>query len=231
MLRDKNRRAAAFGKLLAKPNQPQKRSTTVGLRSLGLDSSRDTLLYVPKSYQADKPAALVVMLHGAGGDARGGLAPFLQQADTAGLILLAPTSRQQTWDLLYYSEYGADIALINQALMHTFSHYSVNLEQIAVGGFSDGASYALSIGITNGDLFSHIIAFSPGFMAPKQHQGNPQIFISHGTWDNVLPINLCSRRIVPQLQRANYDVVYQEFNGFHTVTTGIANDALKWFGN
>ncbi|MBW4564982.1 MAG: phospholipase [Mojavia pulchra JT2-VF2] len=233
MLKDKqqeqNRRAAALGKLLARPMQPQQKSTTVGLQSLGLDSERDALLYVPKSYQADKPAPLIVMLHGAGGDARGGLTPFLHQADDAGLILLAPASRLKTWDMLY-GEYGADIAFINQALMQTFNRYAVDPAHIAVEGFSDGASYALSVGITNGDLFSHIIAFSPGFMAPQMQQGKPQIFISHGTWDNVLPIKRCSCKIVPQLQRADYDVVYQEFHGFHTVPTEIANSALKWFG-
>jgi phospholipase/carboxylesterase len=47
----------------------------------------------------------------------------------------------------------------------------------------------------------------------------------------VHPINRCSRRILPQLRRADYDVVYQEFNGFHTVPTEIANSALKWFGS
>ncbi|WP_017314222.1 alpha/beta hydrolase [Mastigocladopsis repens] len=113
--------------------------------------------------------------------------------------------------------------------MQTFSRYAVDPAQIAVEGFSDGASYALSVGITNGDLFSHVIAFSPGFMAPKKQHGEPQIFISHGKWDNVLPIDRCSCKIVPQLQRANYDVVYQEFNSFHTVPTGIARSALTWF--
>jgi predicted esterase len=34
---------------------------------------------------------------------------------------------------------------------------------LAVSGFSDGASYALSIGPANGDLFTHVMAFSPGF--------------------------------------------------------------------
>ncbi len=227
---EQNRQAVAFGKLLARPMQPQQKSAQVGLQSLSLDGNRDALLYVPKSYQADKPAPLVLMLHGAGGDAPGGLAPFLQQADDAGLILLAPASRLKTWDMLY-GEYDADIAFINQALILTFSHYAVDPAQIAVEGFSDGASYALSVGITNGDFFSHIIAFSPGFMRPQKQQGKPQIFISHGKWDNVLPINRCSRKIVPQLQHANYDVVYQEFDGFHTVPTGIANSALEWFGS
>lgn len=233
MIKDKQQeqnKASAFGKLLARPMQPQRKSAPVGLLSFALDGKRDALLYVPKSYQADKPAPLVLMLHGAGGDARGGLAPFLHQADDAGVILLAPASRLKTWDMLY-GEYGADIAFINQALLETFNRYAVDPSHIAIEGFSDGASYALSVGITNGDLFSHIIAFSPGFMAPQQHQGKPQIFISHGVWDNILLADYCSRKIVPQLQHANYNVVYQEFNGSHTVPTRIANSALAWFGN
>ncbi|MEI2580403.1 alpha/beta hydrolase [Scytonema sp. PRP1] len=232
MIKDKqqeqNKQAAMTGLMLARPTQPTLESVRHGLQPLGLDAERDALLYVPKNYQPDKPAPLVLMLHGAGGDARGGLAPFLHLADAASIILLAPASRQKTWDMLY-GEYGSDIAFIDSALMQTFSRYAVDPAHIAVEGFSDGASYALSVGITNGDLFSHVIAFSPGFMAPKQQHGEPQIFISHGKWDNVLPIDRCSRKIVPQLQRANYDVVYQEFNGFHTVPTGIARSALTWF--
>ncbi len=55
-------------------------------------------------------------------------------------------------------------------------------------GFSDGASYALSIGLTNGDLFTHVVAFSPGFASPVTYTGKPPVFVSHGTHDEVLPI-------------------------------------------
>ena len=62
----------------------------------------------------------------------------------------------------------------------SISRYAFDPAHIAVGGFSDGASYALSVGITNGDLFTDVIAFSPGFMAPARQQGKPRLFISHG---------------------------------------------------
>jgi len=51
---------------------------------------------------------------------------------------------------------------------------------VAIQGFSDGASYALSLGLTNGDLFTHVIAFSPGFAAPAEQRGRPRIYVSHG---------------------------------------------------
>ncbi|BAY49897.1 phospholipase/carboxylesterase [Scytonema sp. HK-05] len=226
---EKDRQANAFGRLLARPTpQSQAAAPPLGLQSLGLDAKRDALLYVPESYQASKPAPLVLMLHGAGGNAQGGLTPFLKLADAAGVILLAPSSRLQTWDILF-GHYGPDITFIDSALAITMSRYAIDETRIAVEGFSDGASYALSIGITNGDLFTHVIAFSPGFMAPALQQGKPRIFISHGKSDTVLAINRCSRKIVPQLQNVSYDVLYQEFNGSHTVPPNIAQSALTWF--
>lgn len=222
-----SRQTDAEGRLLARPVHPSG-TAPFGLQRLKLDGDRDGLLYVPKAYQVNQLAPLVLMLHGAGGNAQGGLIPFQNIADEHGLILLAPTSRHSTWDVIT-GGYGPDIAFIDQALEQTFSHYAIDPRHIAVEGFSDGASYALSIGITNGDLFTHVIAFSPGFMAPVAQRGKPRLFISHGKSDPVLPIDSCSRRLVPQVESAGYDVLYREFNGSHTVPAAIAREALDWF--
>ena len=66
-------------------------------------------------------------------------------------------------------------------------------------------------------------------MAPPGQQGRPAIFVSHGTHDRVLPIDRCSRVIVPRRKRADYDVLYQEFDGAHTVPEAIAIASLDWF--
>lgn len=93
----------------------------------------------------------------------------------------------------------------------------------------DGASYALTLGIANGLLFSHILAFSPRFTLPELRQDSPKVFLSHGTDDRVLPIQRCSRVIVPQLRRAGLDVTYREFEGLHTLPLEIANKVVAWF--
>ncbi|HYG79829.1 MAG TPA: alpha/beta hydrolase-fold protein [Pyrinomonadaceae bacterium] len=144
------------------------------------------------------------------------------------MLLLAPDSRRQTWDVIE-GVYGPDVAYIDRALEQTFGLYTVDPARVAVGGFSDGASYALSLGLTNGDLFTHVIAFSPGFMAPAGQQGAPRLFVSHGARDRVLPVDACSRRIVPRLKRAGYDVLYREFDGPHTVPHEVAREAAAWF--
>ena len=168
------------------------------------------------------------MLHGAGGDARGGLGLFLDRADAAGLLLVAPEARLATWDVLV-GGYGPDVAYVDRALAQVFARYAVDPSRVAVGGFSDGASYALSLGLTNGDLFTHVLAFSPGFAASETPRGAPRVYVSHGLRDAVLPVDACSRRIVPRLRRAGYDTRYDEFDGPHTVPPEIVGEALTWF--
>jgi phospholipase/carboxylesterase len=218
---------AATGQLRSRPFHPAT-ARNPGLHPLQLDGKRDGLLYVPASYRAERPAPLVLMLHGAGGDAEGALNILRQLVDPVGTIVLAVDSRRQTWDVIL-GQYGPDVAFIDRALAQTFSRYAIDPERVGVAGFSDGASYALSLGIMNGDLFTHVLAFSPGFMAPIRQAGDPHIFIAHGTQDRVLPIDRCSRKLVPQLKGADYRVLYQEFEGPHTVPAAIARAALEWF--
>jgi predicted esterase len=45
----------------------------------------------------------------------------------------------------------------------------------------------------------------------------------------VLPIDRCSRRIVPEVERCGYDVLYREFDGGHTILPEIASEAVGWF--
>lgn len=221
-------RAASEGRLLARPGQPREAGPT-GLHPLGLERRRDAFVYVPAGYREDRPAPLVVMLHGAGGSGRPHLHHLQPLADEAGMILLAPDSRLRSWDIIVQRGFGPDVAFLDRALAWTFERYAVDPTHIAAEGFSDGATYALSIGITNGDLFSHVIAFSPGFMAPAGQEGAPRIYVSHGTRDSVLPIDSCSRRLVPRLKQAGYDVLYHEFDGPHTVPEEIEREALEWF--
>jgi phospholipase/carboxylesterase len=75
-------------------------------------------------------------------------------------------------------------------LEETFSRYAVDPARLAVGGFSGGASYALSLGSDTGHLFTYVLAFSPGFMAPAGQAGVPAGLRlarhTHGTIDWLL---------------------------------------------
>ncbi len=189
-----------------------------GIQALGLGSQRDGVVYAPLSYQPSQAAPLVLTLHGAGGSARRSLPRLQSLADEHGMLLLAVDARERTWDVVL-RRYGPDVAFIDAALAQTFSRYTVNPARLAVEGFSDG------------DLFTHVLAFSPGFVPLVEDRGLPGLFVSHGTADPVLPIDQCSRRIVPELQRRRYDVQYVEFEGGHVVPPWVARAGLDWFMN
>ncbi|MEA3052190.1 MAG: phospholipase/carboxylesterase [Sphingomonadales bacterium] len=196
-----------------------------GLRTLRL---QDALLYVPSGYRPDQAAPLLVMLHGAGGSADRSIALVRDHGERLGFLVLAPNSRAASWDAISSGRFGPDVSALDSALAEVFAAWNVDSRRVAIGEFSDGASYALSLGLINGGLFSDIFAFSPGFVVPGRERGRPRIFISHGLADRVLPIDGASRRIVPQLKQAGYEVTYEEFAGRHEMPDRIAH---RFFGN
>ena len=124
--------------------------------------------------------------------------------------------------------YGPDADFLAGAMGNVFTRCSVDRTRMAVGGHSDGASYALSFGIGTGDLFTKILAFSPGVMTPVDVKGKPRIFISHGLSDNVMPIDDTSRLFVPRLKRLGYDVTYREYEGRHAVPEEVVREGFDW---
>lgn len=54
------------------------------------------------------------------------------------------------------------------------------------------------------------------------------VLVSHGTSDKVLPIDACSRRIVPRLRGSGYDVEYHEFEAGHTMPVRVLDRAFAW---
>lgn len=214
-------------RLTARPGTPTITPPS-GLSPLGLGGNRDGVLYVPQSYSADTPAPLFVALHGAGGQGEQ-WASNPGWLETRGAILLAPDSRSATWDRVG-GTFGPDVDFIDQALQYTFDRCNIDPTRLGLAGFSDGASYVLSLGISNGDLFSHLIAYSPGFSdLSVSLVGEPRIFVSHGRSDPILPVAATRDRIVPALRRAGYDVTYQEFAGGHEIPTSVFEASLDWF--
>ena len=218
--------SGAAASLTARPQaEPTAALPAPGTQPLDLGVERPPLLHVPPGLAAGSTVPLVVSLHGAGGDAEVGLGVLGGLADERGLLVLAPASRGSTWDAVTGSG-DQDTALLDRALTRVFAAVPVDPGRIAVAGFSDGASYALGLGLANGDLFGRIVAFSPGSVAGTARAGRPAVFVSHGDADDVLPVEQTSRRIVPALRDDGYDVTYREFAGGHTVPPEVAREAV-----
>ncbi|MDP9408380.1 MAG: phospholipase [Actinomycetota bacterium] len=217
-------REAAEGLLTSRPAPDAPLGLPPGVHPVDVPGARQGLLVVPSGPL--RPLPLLVFFHGAGGSASRSLPAVQDAADAAGVLALLPSSAGPTWDLLT-GGLGPDVAALDGALGGVFARQQVT--RVAFGGFSDGASYALSLGLANGDLAEALLAFSPGFAAPPAQRGTPRVWVSHGTGDTVLPVDRCGRRVVRLLGDAGYEVHYEEFVGAHVVPPGFVADALRWW--
>jgi len=216
---------AADGRLDSRPHDDRTGAPPApGVTRLDLGPGTELLLAVPPGDPAPRP--LLVFFHGAGGSAADALQAVGDLAAARGVLVLAPTSAAATWDLIA-GGLGRDVAVLDAALAAVFAGWAVS--RVALGGFSDGASYALSLGVANGDLADAVLAFSPGFVAAPGRFGRPHFWIGHGTDDRVLPIARCGRRVATQLRQDGYDVAWTEFDGGHVVTPDLVAGALDWW--
>lgn len=216
--------AAGDARLRFTPRADAVTSLTSG--PLGLGGERDGIVQMPSSAAAG-PLPLLLFLHGATQRGTSLLPRVGEAADRHGVVLVLPDSRDTTWDAIR-GTFGDDVRFLTRVLDHVCARVAVDPARSAIGGFSDGASYALSLGLANGDLFPRVVACSPGFVMPAPAAGRPRFYVSHGTAGPILPIDQCSRVIVPRLRAMGYDVTYKEFDGRHQVPPEIAADALEW---
>ena len=191
-------------------------------------------LYVPSTYDPQTTWPLTVLLHGYGESGEGMALSFQEYAEAAGVVVLAPNSYSVTWDLIAFPEtpYIVDRPYIDNMLKWAFDRIAVDPARVSISGFSDGAIYALWLGLKNGDLFSRVAMLTPCLNVPRIRTGTPLLFVSHGLDDSVRPIDACSREIVPELIEAGYTVEFVEYpspdgNG-HYVTPTVITQAMTF---
>jgi poly(3-hydroxybutyrate) depolymerase len=195
-----------------------------GTHQLVLPNGWQAQLHIPIDYDDTLAAPLLTVFHGVSGIDGGLFALACKWADQHGALVLAQRSIGVSWDSVRRS-FGVDVEVSNYLINWVIRRHAIDTQRIGITGFSDGASHALSLGLTNGDLFSGILAFSPGFMRPANLTGKPRIVIAHGLTDKILSVD-CGRRCAQQLTNGRYDVHYHEFDGGHTVPLAFASTAF-----
>jgi len=199
-----------------------------GRHGLAFPEGREAVLVVPEGLATDAPVPLLVMFHGAGGEANRVLPHFVAHARSRRFLLLAPQSMFPTWDVVI-GGHGPDLQRLDGALAVVASHFQIDPTRLAFAGFSDGGSYALSVGLTNGDVASHVIGLSAGFMNTFTQIGTPKVFLAHGRADSQLPIETSAHRHAKRLLDGGYDLTLQPFDGEHVIVPWVVARAVEFF--
>jgi phospholipase/carboxylesterase len=199
-----------------------------GRHALGIADERDAVLIVPEGLEPGGAVPLLVMFHGAGGSADKVLPFLIAHARQRRFMLLLPQSQFPTWDLVI-GGHGPDLERLEKALHAVASRFAIDPAHLGFAGYSDGGSYALSTGLTNGDVVSHVMVFSGGFMSVFKQAGAPRVFIAHGLQDEQLPIETSARPHIAKLRAAGYDVTAVEFKGPHHIEPPAVALAMDFF--
>lgn len=181
--------------------------------------------FMPTTLGPQQEAPLVIFLHGTQGLDGGAVETLTEYGRQNDAVVLAPRALDTTWDILR-GGYGEDVEFIDAVLQIATRHRCINRQQLFLAGFSDGAAYALTLGLKNGDIFTDLWAFAPGFILPANPVGRPRITISHGKADTVLPFH-CGEGIAQALRRQNYSVKWAPFEGGHEIESGILAACLS----
>ena len=179
--------------------------------------------------QLAEPAAVVVLLHGAGDKADRFLKEFTTFTDERGNLLLALESKAISWPRRAQEvSRGPDAANFDAALAALSARVPVDPSRIVLLGFSDGASHALSFGLARPKTFRAILAMSPGYaFAPRRPDPTQPIFIAHGRRDRVLPAANV-REMIKGLEGVGYRPEVRWFNGGHRIDPNLLREALDF---
>ncbi len=212
-------------------------SANAGTQKLG----DNAFLYRPAKPSAAK-RPLLVLLHGAGQSARAMLDGARPEAERCGCLLLAVQSKGATWDTIGFVRhaakaerttidrlFGEDTNGVEQALSVALRAADVDRRSVILFGFSDGASYALSLGLANPQIFRGVVAIAPGFhLEPAAINPRQRLFIAHSPQDGILSFAHTRDDTVASLRRAGFDLRFRPFDGGHRIDRSVLADGVDF---
>lgn len=204
------------------------------------------LAFVPKQATPATPVPLLILFHGAGGNAQNMMKPFLLEADKRGFAMLAVQSRGPTWDLVkaYNAQVSQEATLVAQrdrlpagdrrivdsAIALLRKSVPIDASRVGAFGFSDGAAYALTYGAASAGSVGWVGAVAPGFALIERgaRSKGQRLYIAHGRDDKKIAIAMSQSDVCPKFAKLGWTVRYEGFAGGHEIPAEIA---LKMLGD
>jgi predicted esterase len=199
------------------------------------------LIYLPKSYYAEKSYPLIVFLHGYGESAYlPQFSPvhntFLDACNDNQVIMVAPNGQHKLPHVSNYMNQGEQDVL--QVIKLVQKAYNVDPARIYLTGLSMGGFGTWYLGSRHFDMFAAIAPVC-GYGTGQWYSEavdidklkNIPVMTFHGDMDNSVPVTE-TRGLVKQMQEKGYSVIYHELPGVKHNAWDYAyqGDALvKWF--
>jgi len=219
--------------LAPKEPEPRDEPSPTGVVAVERGSARATLL-VPEALDPTRRYPLVTVLHGAGRQDELLARAFQGEPDRRQALFLVPRSARPTWDLVAGGG-RPDLDFLAWAYDLIYRRYPIDFGRQALLGYSDGASYALSVGLSNPRIFRAVMGWAAGFaaiddanLAPDDPK--PPILLEYGTHDELFPFERIALPMRAELERLGYRVEFRvDEGGRHWPSGTFHHEALDWF--
>ena len=217
------------------PRRPDAGAAPVpgGLVTISNGTTQGYLL-LPETIDPARAYPLLTVLHGAGRQDELLVRAYCDEPAKRGALVLIPRSTAPTWDLLL-GEDRPDLDFLEHAYAEIYRRVPVDHARQGLIGYSDGASYALAVGLSNPRLFAAVMGWAAGFvvMDPTDigaGDPRPRVLLEHGTHDQVFPFEQIALRNREILRRLGYEVEFRvDEGGIHWPSAGFQTAALDWF--
>ncbi len=209
-------------------------------------ASLEHLVFYPSTTAGNYPT--IVTLHGRGTDEYD-LLPLVESLGLNNVLLISPRAPLQfnpgnimggfAWyevgeeGVPHAQTFQSNVDVLRRFLGEIKEAYPVNPERLVLLGFSQGTVMAYAAGLLDPQSFRGITALS-GYVPNKsglpfkvQQLTHLPIFISHGEFDEVIPVRF-SRESADFLKAAGADVDYHEYPMGHEVREETLRDLGAW---
>jgi phospholipase/carboxylesterase len=216
-----------------RPPEPRDEPSLTGFVQVENARTQGYLL-VPDEIAPDRLYPLITVLHGAGRQDDLLAKAYRDEPERRQALFLIPRSTLMTWDLIA-SEDRPDLDFLEFAYDLIYRRYPIDPARQGILGYSDGASYGLSYGLSNPHLFRAVMGWAAGFKvldekllepsAPK-----PRVLLEYGTHDQLFPFERVALPMRADLERRGYQVEFRvDQGGRHWPSSDFQDEALDWF--
>ena len=197
-------------------------------------SSRAVLL-TPARIEPGRSYPLVTVFHGAGRQDEMLVKACRGEPDAREALFLIPRSVEPTWDLIAGGEGQSDLDFLEYAWDLIYRRYPIDPSRQVLVGYSDGASYALSLALSNPGFFDAALCWAAGFAmmdrgAVGDDDKRTRFYLEYGTADPLFPFDQVAVPMRENLEKAGYRVEFSvDEGGRHWPSGSFQREALDWY--
>jgi predicted esterase len=191
-------------------------------------------LLVPDEIDPDRLYPLITVLHGAGRQDEMLAKAYRDEPEQRQALFLIPRSTHPTWDLIACDE-RPDLDFLEYAYDLVYRRYPIDAARQAVIGYSDGASYGLSFGLSNPRIFGAVMGWAAGFKVIDEKllrpdDPRPRVLLEYGTHDQLFPFEQVALPMQADLEARGYELEFRvDQGGKHWPPSDFQPEALDWF--